>query len=358
MDKNLLVSGFAAFAVVSLLLWILEPAARHIGLVDHPGGRKAHQSPTPLIGGIAMSIGFAFSVLWLDVPISDYRLLFAGVLILVTVGALDDAHELSARARFIAQIAAGLIMTLGAGVVLEDLGQLALPGHLLTLGILSVPATVFATVGVINAVNMSDGLDGLAASLMLVAVSALILIAASRGDASNLSVLTLLAGALLAFLMFNLRLHGSALVFMGDAGSMFLGFVLTWFLVELSQGENRLLAPVTALWIFALPLIDTVSMMLRRALLGRSPFSADREHFHHILIAAGFTAKQTLLVMLALAVTAASIGLAGHFAGAAEHWMLVAFLGLFVLHFGVVMRAWRVKRFLNKPLLTPAAQAA
>lgn len=358
MDKNLLIGGLTAFAAASILLWVLEPVAVHIGLVDQPGGRKTHDRPTPLIGGIAMSLAFAFAILWLEIPISAYRLLFAGALILLIVGVLDDLRELSARMRFGAQIVAGLIMTLGAGVVLGDLGHLLTPHHLVSLGILAVPLSIFATVGVINAVNMSDGIDGLAASLVLVAVCALAVIAWSADRVSGLGVLILLAGVLVAFLTFNLRLHGSALVFMGDAGSMFLGFVLAWLLIQFSQGGDRLLAPVTALWIFALPLMDTVSMMLRRMLLGRSPFAADRQHYHHILIAAAFTPKQTLMLMILLAVVAASVGLAGHFLGIAEHWMFLGFVALFLLHFWMVMRAWRVKRFLKMPLFHHAESRA
>ena len=351
MTGNIVILGLTAFAATLILLWILDPVALHIGLVDQPGGRKTHDRPTPLIGGIAMSLAFAFAVLWLEIPISNYRLLFAGALVLLAVGILDDLHELSARVRFGAQIAAGLIMTLGSGVVLRDLGYLLSPHHLVSLGILAVPLSVFATVGVINAVNMSDGLDGLAASLVLVAVCALGLIAWFEGSVSGLGVLVLLGSVLVAFLTSNLRIHGSALVFMGDAGSMFLGFVLAWLLVQFSQGEGRLLAPVTALWIFALPLLDTVSMMLRRVLLGRSPFVADRRHYHHILIAAGFTQKQALLWMIVVAVVAAGVGLAGHFLGIAEHWMFLGFVVLFLLHFWMVMRAWRVKRFFRMPLL-------
>jgi UDP-GlcNAc:undecaprenyl-phosphate GlcNAc-1-phosphate transferase len=137
---------------------------------------------------------------------------------------------------------------------------------------------------------------------------------------------------------------------MGDAGSMFLGFVLAWFLIQLSQGEGRLMTPVTALWIFALPLFDTVSVMLRRLLLGRSPFIGDREHLHHLLQAAGFSQKQALGLMVVLALAASGIGLVGTFLGAAEHWMFAGFLVLFAVHFLVLMRGWGSRRFLSRPL--------
>jgi UDP-GlcNAc:undecaprenyl-phosphate GlcNAc-1-phosphate transferase len=327
---------------------------RYNGLVGHPGGRKTHEHPTPLVGGIAMFIAFAFAILTVDSPLSGHRALFAGALVLVIVGVLDDLQELSARSRFAAQILASLIMTLGAGVVLHDFGHLVLADQLFHLGVFAIPLTVFATVGVINAVNMSDGIEGLAASLVLIAVGSLLLIAWPNGQREVIGLLVILAAVILAFLAFNLGLRGRALVFMGDAGTMFLGFVLAWFLVRLSQGEARLFAPVTALWIFALPLIDTVVMMIRRIRLGRSPFAADREHFHHILLAAGFTPKQTVGLMVLVASALAGIGLIGHFQAVPEQWIFWGFAFIAGVHYWVVMRAWRVKRFLSRPLLQHA----
>ncbi len=350
MSWEFLRSGLLAFILTMILLRTLGPVAHRIGLVDHPGGRKTHHHPTPLTGGIAMFTAFAFSVLMLDIPLPNYRILFAGSLLLVVVGVIDDLHELSASYRFIAQITAGFLMTLGGDVILVDIGHLITPDEVLSLGLLAVPLTVFAAVGVINSVNMADGLDGLAASLVLITIIALAVIAWSGGNAQAIVVLGLLGAAILAFLWFNLRLGERALVFMGDAGSLFLGFVLVWFLVDLSQGEQRLMAPVTALWLFALPLFDTISIMGRRMLLGRSPFLADREHFHHILLAAGFSPKQVLALMVSMAFTGACVGLVGHFLGVSEYWMFVGFLCLLALYFWTLMRTWRTRRFLGKPL--------
>lgn len=304
-----------------------------------------------------MLIAFAFSVLMLDISLSSYRMLFAGSLLLVVVGAIDDLHELSPLHRFAAQIVASLLMTQEGGVVLADFGYLIMPDDVLSLGLLAIPLTVFATVGVINAVNMADGLDGLAASLVLIAITALGVIAWSGGSTWDIGVLGLLGATIFSFLLSNLRLDGRSLVFMGDAGSLFLGFALVWFLIDLSQGEQRLMAPVTALWLFALPLLDTVSIIGRRILLGRSPFLADREHFHHILLAAGFGPKRTLLLMVLIALAVAGVGLAGHFFGVSEHWMFFGFLCLFALHFRITMRAWRKRRFWGRPL-SPSDDAA
>ncbi len=349
--------GAMAFGLTLLLLWVLQPIANHIGLVDHPGGRKHHAKPTPLIGGIAIITAFFLAALASGLPLSPFRAFFGGALILVMVGVMDDLRELLPRSRFLAQLGAGLLMTVGAGVVLGDLGYLFGPDRLMGLGLLAIPFTLFATTGLMNAINMSDGVDGLSASLVLIALVSLVLIAITGGQGSQASLLVPLIAALLAFLIFNLRPRGPALVFMGDAGSLFLGFALCWFLIRFSQGPNRLMAPVTALWLIALPLIDTLVIMGRRIAKGQSPFRADRQHCHHILLAAGFSPKQALGIMLLLALTIAGIGLTGHFQGIPEHLMFWGFLALLGGYAGMITRAWQVKRFLGRALIHQTAKA-
>ena len=334
--------------VGALLCWLLlrvgARVCRHIGLVDHPGGHKCHTRPTPLVGGIAMSVAFFFAVLLLDFALTPYRFLFAGIMLLVVVGLLDDLRELPPEQRIWAQILAALLMVGGGGVVLDDLGYLVASEWLLSLGVLAWPLTVFATVGVINAMNMSDGLDGLAASLALITLGCLALFAWRGADYGTLGVLVMLASVLLPFLIINLRPDGPALVFMGDAGSMFLGFSLAWLLIQISQGEGRLMAPVTALWIFALPLMDTVTLLIRRSVLGRSPFLGDREHFHHLLLSAGYTERQTLLLMVVLAAAAAALGVAGELLDVPEPWMFGGFVALFGLYVWITLHMLRRRR--------------
>ena len=233
--------------------------------------------------------------------------------------------------------------------MLEDLGAIGFNAEIATLGMFSVPLTVFAAVGVINAVNMSDGIDGLAGCVSLVALISLALVAYWGGAFERLPLLGMLIAVIGAFLCFNLRL-GRASVFMGDAGSMFLGFALAWFLIDFSQGDDRLLPPAVALWIFAVPLIDTVAMMLRRTLRGRSPFAADREHFHHVLLLAGFSPKITLVIILTVSAACAAAGMAAWYLGVPEAVLFYAFLILFALYFWLIMRAWKVKRFLSRSL--------
>ena len=345
-------SFIIAFGLTLQLLLVLARVAPRIDLVDRPGGRKAHQGAVPLVGGLAMFIGFAFSLLMLEESLSPWRPMLAGASLLVVVGVLDDLHELSSSKRFLVQIGAALMMVYWGGVELLDLGQLVSQGSLVELGFWSVPLSVFATVGVINALNMVDGVDGLAGSISSLTALALLVVALLGGADVPAMVLGLLLCSILAFLVLNLRFpwQPRARVFMGDAGSMFLGFVLAWFLIDFSQGEDRLISPATALWLLGIPLIDTVTMMLRRLMKRRSPFEPDREHFHHILLLAGFSPGTTLAIMLGVSTLMGTLGLLAHYAGVPESWMFYGFLLLFAGYYWMIHRAWRVMRFLKRSI--------
>ncbi|MDM8557663.1 MraY family glycosyltransferase [Candidatus Parabeggiatoa sp. HSG14] len=338
-----LTSFLLAFSVTANLLFILQSLAIKIGLVDSPTNRKHHQNKIPLIGGIAMFCGFLLTVLLVEQPLSGLRSLFAGAAILIIVGIFDDFRELSHRERFVAEMIAALLVSIGGGTVLYDFGAIGFSPNNVELGMFALPLTIFSIVGVINALNMSDGIDGLAGGLVLVALLTLALTTWLAGFNKELCLLLLLIAVVIGFLGFNMRFpwQPRALVFMGDAGSMFLGFMLAWFLIELSQGEQRVITPVTALWILALPLMDTVSIMVRRILNGRSPFKADREHLHYFLLEKGFTVFQTLSIMLGLAAVFALTGLIGLYGGISENVMFWGFVGLFVVHLTTMMVIWK-----------------
>lgn len=337
-----------------LMVVVLRPLAVRVGLVDVPNERKSHRTPTPLVGGIAIFAGLVIGfALCRDGPIplsqrSVYSFFGAGAL-LVLVGLVDDFLELSPAVRFVAQVVAALAMIFGAGVYLKDLGAMAPGGDLLPLGILAVPFTVFATLGVINALNMCDGLDGLSGSLTLTSLSGLILAAYIWGVPADTALLPILGTAIAGFLLFNLRLLGRerASIFMGDAGSMFLGLSLTWYAIALSQGETRALPPAAALWFLMIPIFDAVSMMLRRIMKGRSPFAADREHLHHIFLLAGYTVNETVLVMTGVASCGVFVGLSAIYFQVPELVVAGAFLLTGIGYFWMISHAWRVMRFLR-----------
>ena len=333
---RVILSVTIAMLVSAVLVWVLRPLAMRIGLVDSPGERKQHVGQVPLVGGIAMFCGFMFAVLVLDLSLDSYRAFFACTALLVIIGILDDFHDLPPWVRFVAQIVAALIMTLWGGVVVRDLGALFGSGSI-PLGMWAVPFTVFVTVGAINAINMLDGVDGLAGGVVWIAFVLLGFVALSVNLMADAQVLFILACVFSAFLGFNLRFPGrcQALVFMGDAGSMFLGFALVWFVIPLSQGENRAMTPVTALWILALPLIDAVSIFVRRLSGGRPPFAAARDHLHHILLSSGFSVNNAVGAILGLAATIGVLGMLGQYSGVSEHLLFYGFLLLFVIHLWV-----------------------
>jgi UDP-GlcNAc:undecaprenyl-phosphate GlcNAc-1-phosphate transferase len=343
-----------ALVATILLIVLLRPLAVHSGLVDIPNERKNHRAPTPLVGGLAiyggMAVGFLFSGGWAG-PLGNGEVysFFAAGLLLVLVGVADDFLDLSPAVKFVAQLIAALLMIFGAGVVLTDVGSMTLSGDLLQLGWLSVPFTVFATMGVINALNMCDGLDGLSGSLSLTSLSGLILVAYTWGSPGDAALLMILGGAVVAFLLFNRRILGRerASVFMGDAGSMFLGFALTWYAISLSQGEARALRPSAALWFLMVPIFDAVSMMIRRIRKGRSPFAADREHLHHIFLLAGFTVNETVGMIVGLASLGVFVGLASIHFQIPELVVAGVFLLAGLGYFWMISRAWKVMRFLS-----------
>ncbi|MDH5325944.1 MAG: undecaprenyl/decaprenyl-phosphate alpha-N-acetylglucosaminyl 1-phosphate transferase [Gammaproteobacteria bacterium] len=344
--------GFiTAFLVSICLIFLLKSFAHKIDLVDRPDSRKHHEGEIPLIGGLAIFMAFVagLAVSGIFTQAQSIGLMVAG-LVLVFTGLFDDYRTLSFRVKLIPQIAAALIMIHIGGVYLADLGRLSFDGSYFSLGDLAVPFTVFAAVGVINAINMSDGIDGLSGSLTLVALLGLAAVSFVYAHELELTTLILLASCVVGFLVFNVSLpkRPKALIFLGDAGSMFLGFVLAWFLISLSQGENRAMSPVAALWFLALPLYDTVGVMLRRILKRQSPFLADREHFHHILLRGGYTVFQTHLIITSLALSFMAVGLFSTFYQFNDLLMFGIFLGLFGLYFAGMMHAWKVMKFLRR----------
>ncbi len=349
---KILASYVLALLVCCGLLHLLRPMAMRIGLVDEPGGRKPHEGSVPLIGGVAMFCGFALAALTLDMGLMAYRSFFAAAAILVVVGILDDMRELSSRARFGAQILAAVLMAYWGGVVLDDLGGLAGGGDPFLLSGWEVVFTVFCTVGVINALNMSDGVDGLAGGLSLVALLGLAYVADSAGLASERTLLLMLVVVVMGFLLFNMRLpwRHRALVFMGDAGSMFLGFAISWFLIAMSQGSARAMAPVAALWLLMVPLFDTVWLILWRFSQGRSPTTSDVGHLHHVLQMTGMGTTASVWLMLVIAAFGAAAGIAALESGVAESTMFYLFLGLFAAYCVLMAVSWQRRRLLWWPI--------
>jgi UDP-GlcNAc:undecaprenyl-phosphate GlcNAc-1-phosphate transferase len=306
---GLSLSTALAFAVTVVLTLTLRPLALRLRITDQPGGRKQHIGEIPLVGGIAMFIGILVAALAAVQPTGRWTLLVPAAL-LVIVGVIDDRYNVGVSARLAAQICAALIMMIGGGLYLRDVGDPFGAGPL-RLGIFAIPASVFVTLTVINAFNFIDGIDGLAASTALIGLAAAGLATGLR--ASAVSVAAMACGATLGFLLFNFPAFRNRHLrtFMGDAGSTLLGFIVVWFALSISQGEDRSLSPVAALWFALMPLSDFFSCFIRRVARGKMPLHPGREHFHYMLMRAGLSGRQVLAVLVAFNVFYAAVGLIG-----------------------------------------------
>jgi UDP-GlcNAc:undecaprenyl-phosphate/decaprenyl-phosphate GlcNAc-1-phosphate transferase len=337
--------GFlGAFAGTVLAIPALVHFAPRLGLVDVAAGRKVHDGEIPLIGGIVMGLVFLCGYLAAALGgAQEVRFgLGAAIAIVLIGGMLDDLHELRSAAKFGFQIAAALVLVHLDGTVLVHLGQL-LTQRIFTLGDWSVPLTVFAVVGVMNAVNMADGIDGLAGALALLAFVMLGTLALLIGESAVFVVCCLGAGVTAGFLCFNMRTpsRAKAAVFMGDTGSLFLGLMLAWCAIRLHNAQPPALNAVTAGWILGVILGDTLSVLIRRALRGRNPFAGDREHLHHLLLAAGLTIPQTVAAIAAMSVAAGIVAMAAEQNGVPAYVMFYLYLGLLGAYCAVAEVAFR-----------------
>ena len=263
-------------------------------LVDLPGARKVHTHAMPRCGGIAMTLGAFVPVLLWNHKEPLVQGWLAGALILVSFGLADDFRDLRPRWKFLGQIAAALVVILWGGVKIRKLGTLA-PDDFLLPGWAAVPLTLLAIVGVTNAINLADGLDGLAGGICLLTFTCIGYLAYIEGDTVNGLVALALVGAIFGFLRYNTH---PATVFMGDTGSQLLGFSAVTLSLDLTQG-NTALSPVLPLILVGIPVLDTLTVMATRIARGRSPFAADRNHFHHNLMALGLRHTESVTLIYA-----------------------------------------------------------
>lgn len=312
-SQSIFIALLIAFFVTMLITWLLYKLATHLGLVDHPSGRKQHQRITPLIGGIAMFGGFIFALLHLSISLQSYRLLIICAGFLMLIGILDDFHEISARRKLLFQIIVAVMVVWG-GIRITNLGPIIIGSQQVVMmpTIVASLFSIIAIIGLINAVNMTDGIDGLAGGVSMIQFIFLLILAVMANRHTDTALLSLLIVVLTAFLLLNLPFYQrSALIFMGDAGSMFLGLSLAWFCIDLSQGSGAAAPPVVFLWIMAFSLFDMASVMLHRLWLRKSPFLPGRDHFHHALLALGLNVIQVNILIYAMTVMFAAIGVIG-----------------------------------------------
>jgi UDP-GlcNAc:undecaprenyl-phosphate/decaprenyl-phosphate GlcNAc-1-phosphate transferase len=316
---NILIVAAIGFFVTLLAVLALRPLAKTIDLVDRPGGRKQHDGDVPLVGGLAMFLGLVAGVGFLDTSGSAATSLVGVSAILVAIGLLDDRFELSRWMRLGVHLVAAIALIAGTGALVRQLGNPFGTGEIALHGLGVTVFTVLLITGAINAFNMLDGMDGLAGVTALTAFAGLALLNWLHGDRGlELAICAVAGAAVCGFLLFNVpaRYVGGMRCFMGDAGSTLLGAVVVWLGIRTSQIPTAgAVHPVTVLWIVGLPLFELFWTVIRRASRGRSPMKADMEHFHHLLVGAGFSVRAAFLtfaiINLMLVVCGVSLDLLG-----------------------------------------------
>lgn len=281
-----------SFTVCAALILTLHSIAHHVGMVDHPDERKHHQHPTPTVGGVAMFIGVLTAFLMFGKVTPSQLIVLWCAAGLVILGLLDDKHNLSVRIRIVVQVLVALIVIHDADGMINNLGVVF--GFHLSLGILALPFSLLAYIFAVNAMNMIDGSDGMAGSMALITIVGAVVAFCMTNTAISDHLALAVIGALCGFLLFNARIFVKrAWIFMGDAGSMWLGLVVAWLLARISKSD---VDPWVSLWLFGLPLIDTFAVIFRRMSRKKSPFKADRTHIHHIFERHGHSTSQSVLL--------------------------------------------------------------
>jgi len=301
----------ASFFTCWLAIVALRPLAIAVDLVDRPGGRKTHHGDVPVVGGLAMFLGLVLGMGLLPLPGASVGAFLASCAILVTVGLIDDRFDLSPWTRLPGQIAAALVLIVGSDAVVVTLGDPFGTGSINLSAGGAIAFTTFIIISAINAFNMLDGMDGLAGTVALTSFLAIAFISYTAGLTTPLTISLVMMGAVCAFLLFNvpLRSNSTAECFMGDAGSTLLGFSVAWLCIQISQGATNPVTSVTVLWFVALPLYELVWSTIRRVIRGVSPFKADTDHFHHMLLKAGFGPRGAFAVYATLTLLLSGIGL-------------------------------------------------
>jgi UDP-GlcNAc:undecaprenyl-phosphate GlcNAc-1-phosphate transferase len=346
-----------AFLLSVLTILVSGGRAVRMGLMDVPKGRKIHDGAVPLTGGIAMFAGFLVPSVILSFSFDIHWGLVFGLMMLVALGVADDLWDLDPRTKLCGQVAAALTMALVDGMLIA-------PGSLFGGAAggspwITVPFTVFFMVGIINAFNMIDGLDGLAGGVATTALFWIVTAALLGGADGPVMEPLLVLCATLGFLVFNIRhpWRKRAAVFMGDAGSMMLGGAVAFFAIGLAKGgAGGAHPPLPAiLWFFALPVFDTVSLIGRRLAAGASPLVGDRRHMHHLLLEAGLRLEQATGVLIVASGLLGAVGFAGWQLGLPPIVLTAGLLVPFALHLAFVCFGWKA---LQRRIGRPAAASA
>ncbi len=341
-----------ATLLATLLVFALRPLAIRLQLVDKPNPRKAHKGDVPLIGGpVIWSVVLVGMIAFIPHP--PWSAIGAATM-LVILGVVDDRQPIPAIIKLTFHLSAAALVVMGESLVVSNIGIFPEAFGSPELAHLHTALAIIAIALAINAFNMIDGIDGLAASMALLAlihtsISFNLILGSTPTDYAAFAVL--FSGALAGFLMFNLQVFSSRKIFLGDSGSMLIGLIIGTTLIGASQETSRFAGspniPATlCLWVIAIPIIDITSIVIRRLINGRSPLEPDRKHLHHKIMEVGFSPRRTLLFLILSAVGAfwLGFGLATHLGETASILGFIIFVPVYYL---AVLRIGILREFLR-----------
>lgn len=288
---KILIMVFSIFLFVAFVVPFVKKIAEHVGAMDIPNERKVHTKPMPRLGGLAIYFGFLLGYMLFGEHSLIMNAILIGSFIIVLTGVIDDIKPLTAATKFIGQLAAALIVVCYGNLLLKDVSAF---GIYINFSWLSYPITVFFILGCINCMNLIDGLDGLAGGISAIYFLTIGIIAAIGGSTGLDFVLSfVMFGATLGFLVHNFY---PASIFMGDSGSMFLGFIIS--VVALLGFKNvTMTSLIIPLLVLAIPILDTLFAIIRRALKGQNIAKPDKFHIHHQLLNRNFSQRATVLII-------------------------------------------------------------
>jgi len=316
-----------SFLLTLILVPFIKKLAFKVGAVDNPSQRKVHCKPMPRLGGLAIYIGFIAMVL-ITQPINQQIIgLVLGSTIIALLGVVDDIKDISPKVKLAGQILAACVLV-AFNIDVDFITHPFLRGEILPLKYFSIPVTILWVVGITNAVNLIDGLDGLAAGTSTIAALTLAIVGYTQGELLMTVLSLMLAAATLGFLKYNFY---PAQIFMGDSGSMFLGFNLSALAIMGFVKSITVISVFVPILILGIPIFDTLFAIIRRYFNGQPIFQADKEHLHHCLLNKGFTHKQTVLVIYAINLLLAGTGVLLTYLTTAQGVLILAVISTLVL---------------------------
>lgn len=288
---KILVMVLITFLFVAFIIPFVKNVAVHIGAVDEPNERKVHKKVMPRLGGLGIFFGFLLGYMLFGSPSAIMNSILIGSFIIVLTGVIDDIKPLEAKTKFIGQVVAAAIVVFYGDILLQEISAF---GFYFNFSVFAYPITIFFILGCINCINLIDGLDGLASGISAIYFLTIGIIASIQGNYGlDLVLAFIMLGSTLGFLVHNFN---PASIFMGDSGSMFLGFIIA--VIALLGFKNvTMTSLIIPLLILAIPILDTVFAILRRFLKGESISKPDKFHIHHQLLNRNLSQRVTVLII-------------------------------------------------------------